>query len=269
MVDYYTILGVEKGASKEEIKKAYKLLAKKWHPDKNPDSQEEATRKFKQVSEAYQVLGDDGKRRIYDREGKENLFPGSGQGSKNPSASSRRRTREQSFKPSEADHDINRNLFDDIFSDHFPSSSRRSRFRAKRSSSTTPDFFPTRDFGPSFIFKDPFDIFRDFFGGSDPFDEEPFMGKGSKNRQRHHDADLRPDHSLFFSSFDLSSTPRRRRLLLPDLDTPGFGHHGSMLDDLEDMDRLFSGLGLGSLLLGGGGGQGAKNRNGRSRRRKY
>jgi len=258
MVDYYSILQVDKSASKDDIKKAYKLLARKWHPDKNPDNQEEATRRFKQVSEAYQVLVDDGKRRIYDKDGKEGLFSG---GSKTSSASSRRRARDYSFKKPSEEADLNRNPFDDIFSDHFPTSGRRkNRFRNNRSSSSMPDFFPgSRDFGHSFMFKDPETLFEEFFGGMDPFAESDTFG--------HHHAELRPDSSLFFSSFDLSGNSRRRRLLLPDIGGGELGHHhSSILSDLEDMDRMFSGLGLGSLLLSGGG-SGTRSR--RSRRNKY
>jgi molecular chaperone DnaJ len=65
--DYYKTLGVEKGASKDEIKKAYKKLAKKYHPDINKD--EDATEKFKEVSEAASILGDDQKRQQYDQFG--------------------------------------------------------------------------------------------------------------------------------------------------------------------------------------------------------
>lgn len=66
--DYYSILGVDKNASKEEIKKAYKKLAKKHHPDLNKDDAEAAT-KFKEINEAAAILGDDKKRQQYDRFG--------------------------------------------------------------------------------------------------------------------------------------------------------------------------------------------------------
>lgn len=65
--DYYKILGVDKNASKEEVKKAYKKLAKKYHPDMNKDSG--AEEKFKEISEAAAILGDDEKRRNYDQFG--------------------------------------------------------------------------------------------------------------------------------------------------------------------------------------------------------
>jgi len=68
--DYYEILEVAKTSSKEDIKKAYRKLALKWHPDKNPDNQEAATKKFKELSEAYEVLSDEKKRRMYDQYGR-------------------------------------------------------------------------------------------------------------------------------------------------------------------------------------------------------
>lgn len=71
-IDYYELLKVGKSADKITIKKAYRKMAMKYHPDKNPND-EEAENKFKAVNEAYQVLSDDEKRSIYDKYGKEGL----------------------------------------------------------------------------------------------------------------------------------------------------------------------------------------------------
>ncbi|KAG3278481.1 DNAJB6 [Ictidomys tridecemlineatus] len=110
MVDYYEVLGVQRHASPEDIKKAYRKLALKWHPDKNPENKEAAERKFKQVAEAYKLLSDFGK---------EGLNGGGGGGSH----------------------------FDSPF-----------------------------EFG--FTFWNPDDVFREYFGGRDPFSfrfiEDPF-----------------------------------------------------------------------------------------------
>ncbi|KAJ6724968.1 DNAJ-like protein SUBFAMILY B MEMBER 13-LIKE [Salix viminalis] len=72
-VDYYNILQVDKNAKDEDLKKAYRKLAMKWHPDKNPNNKKEAEAKFKQISEAYEVLSDTQKRAIYDQYGEEGL----------------------------------------------------------------------------------------------------------------------------------------------------------------------------------------------------
>lgn len=76
--DYYEVLGLSKGASEDEIKKAYRKLSKKYHPDinKEPDAEE----KFKEVSEAYEILSDPQKRAAYDQYGHAGTDPNYGAG---------------------------------------------------------------------------------------------------------------------------------------------------------------------------------------------
>lgn len=77
--DYYELLGLEKNASAEEIKKAYRRLAMKFHPDRNPDDKD-AEQKFKDAKEAYEILSDDKKRAAYDQFGHAGVDPQAGMG---------------------------------------------------------------------------------------------------------------------------------------------------------------------------------------------
>ncbi|KAJ4796825.1 hypothetical protein LUZ62_048071 [Rhynchospora pubera] len=117
-VDYYKILQVDKNATDDDLKKAYRKLAMKWHPDKNPNNKSQAEAKFKQISEAYEVLSDPQKRTIYDQYGEEGLKggvppPGAGGASFFPGGADGHGTSFQ-FNPRNAN---------DIFAEFFGSSS--------------------------------------------------------------------------------------------------------------------------------------------------
>ena len=76
--DYYAILGVSRDAGADDVKKAYRKMALKFHPDKN--KAEDAEERFKEIAEAYEVLSDQDKRATYDQYGEEGLRPGGGGG---------------------------------------------------------------------------------------------------------------------------------------------------------------------------------------------
>ena len=123
--DYYAILGVARDATDAQIKTAYRKMAMRWHPDKNPNDKENATKHFKEVSEAYEVLSDKEKRGIYDKFGEEGLKGTAGGANA------------QTFSPEEMAH---------MFGG-FGGGGKSSFFHAS----------------------DPFEIFSQFFGGSNPF----------------------------------------------------------------------------------------------------
>jgi len=230
-MDYYAVLGVSKKASSDDIKKAYKKLAKKWHPDKNPDNSEEATRKFKEVSEAYQVLVDDSKRRIYDNEGKDGLNGGS-------------RRREQNNnnydfpRPSDFDYpetNSNRkfNFKNDIYEDfdNFDGGARTRR--NKRNSNKN-------DSGFRFTFKDPEDVFREFFGAHDPFADffkiDPFTSFFDPNGPFCSHGSRRP-------RLDRPSDPHIIGLgpQFPD-GLFGHHHHKSLFDEFDEIESMLGGF---------------------------
>ncbi len=116
--DYYEVLGIQKGASEDEIKKAYRSLAKKYHPDLNPGDKE-AESHFKEVNEAYEVLSDSDKRARYDQFGHAGVDPnfGGGAGGGNP------------FQGAGFDFT---DIFDSFFGGGFGGSSRRANPNAPR-----------------------------------------------------------------------------------------------------------------------------------------
>lgn len=121
--DYYEVLGVQKGASADEIKKAYRSLARKYHPDLHPDDKD-CAEKFKEVNEAYEVLSDPSKKERYDQFGHAGVDPNYGGGGFNGGAGG--------FNPFGDMGDIFENLFGGGFGGGFSSSGGRSRANAPR-----------------------------------------------------------------------------------------------------------------------------------------
>ncbi|HIE08383.1 MAG TPA: molecular chaperone DnaJ [Armatimonadetes bacterium] len=109
--DYYSILGVPKDASQEEIKKAYRRLVREWHPDRQPpERKKEAEEKFKEITEAYRVLSDPEKRRLYDTYG---YVPGEGEAPPQPG---RQTAEDLFFEPFFREPEFTfRDIFDSFF----------------------------------------------------------------------------------------------------------------------------------------------------------
>jgi len=133
--DYYDILGVTKGASAEEIKKAYRKQALEWHPDRHKDDKEAAERRFKEINEAYQILSDTQKRSAYDQFGHNAFSPGGMPGG---------------------------------FGGAGPFGQQTGRYGPFTYTYTTRGGNGGSPFS-GFDFGDPFDIFEQFFGGGNPF----------------------------------------------------------------------------------------------------
>ncbi|KAH8279401.1 hypothetical protein KR026_008871 [Drosophila bipectinata] len=208
MVDYYKVLDVPRTATDSEVKKAYRKLALKWHPDKNPDNLDEANKRFRELSEAYEVLSDARKRRIYDsratlhkssassssnsssysryrsggttgygRDYDYDYYPGSGYGSGSGSGSGRRSgNRYQAFTfrnlfegtPFHKVFEKKRRIYDEYGKDGLGDRG--------QSRSHTRHHYNTHDFddfdimgGFPFVFRPPEEVFREFFGVNSPF----------------------------------------------------------------------------------------------------
>ncbi|KAK5877759.1 hypothetical protein CesoFtcFv8_025236 [Champsocephalus esox] len=208
MLEYYQMLGVQKNASQDDIKKAYRKSALKWHPDKNPDNKDEAEKRFKEISEAYEVLSDEDKRNTYDRYGKEGLSAGGRGGGRGEGGG------------------------------HY------SHFG-----------------GSGFTFRNPDDVFREFFGGSDPFAtffaDDPFNDNFGGGHSHHRG---QPRGSLFgFGSFPAFGPG------VSGFD-PGFGSFGNMGGGFASYSSSSFGGGGGMIGMvgggmggGGGGGMGGGN----------
>jgi DnaJ family protein B protein 6 len=168
--DLYSVLGLTKSASADDIRRAYKKMALRWHPDKNPDDRAHAENMFKQVSHAYEVLSKEDTRRLYDQGGMAAVngetepsnpsdFPGASRGSQSGRTGGSGTFREEDFH----------SFFGETSGPGFRRGGGGGR--------------------GGFVFHDPFDIFRQFFGGEDPFssafwnDDDDF-GFGGPSRAR-------------------------------------------------------------------------------------
>ncbi len=128
--DFYEVLGVKKGVGEDELKKAYRKLAMKWHPDKNPNNKQ-AEENFKEISHAYDILSDPKKRAAYDQFGTSQFnFGGPGNGP-DPFSEMFRQSRRggggrrtTTFESQGFEGDSFQNIFSDLFSDFFSAEQR-------------------------------------------------------------------------------------------------------------------------------------------------
>lgn len=156
--EYYETLGLAKNATEVEVKKAYRQLALKWHPDKNPEKKDEAEAKFKQIGEAYFVLSDARKRQIYDKYGKDGVRRA------NEGRSCSQHSRSSNGNGRTRFHNFHNNGY------------HRSRSTFFNHASPGSDSFEEAFKDPFFTrssfhhqFTDANKIFREFFGTNDPF----------------------------------------------------------------------------------------------------
>ncbi len=127
--DYYRILGVDRNATPEQIKAAYRKLAMQFHPDRNPEDKKAAEEKFKEISEAYEVLSDEKKRKLYDQYGYEAMKQSFGEGGFNWSNFSHYQDLEDIFGDFGLDDLLRGFGFGDVFGGYGRSSGRSRRGR--------------------------------------------------------------------------------------------------------------------------------------------
>ncbi|KAJ3380238.1 hypothetical protein HDU92_006124 [Lobulomyces angularis] len=188
-LDYYIVLGVNRNATDSEIKKSYRKLALQFHPDKHPEHlREEASEKFKQVSEAYEILSDKAKRRAYDKYGSSHNFAND-----NGSFDSNDFFRDAGFSNFHF-HDP-MDLFSEFFGNQFQSNSKFSNSPFSNSP------FSNSAFSSSFF--------------NDPFQTDPFFSGGNRsaaNAFQSFSSSGFPNNGgfsqSFFSSSSSSSSPR-------------------------------------------------------------
>ncbi|CAG8637997.1 15085_t:CDS:2 [Dentiscutata heterogama] len=166
MTNYYEVLGIEVNATEEDIRKAYRRQALIWHPDKNVQNREEAEAKFKLIAEAYEVLSDVEKRRIYDQYGEEGLKNGGPTFEQRPFQFHDPQEIFRQFFSAFGGDPFGGNMFNHDFPSHFSSTSSFSsgpQFRSGHPFSSTSSFSS----GPQFRSVHPFDPFGGFggFGG--------------------------------------------------------------------------------------------------------
>ncbi|XP_044731469.1 dnaJ homolog subfamily B member 6-B isoform X1 [Chrysoperla carnea] len=201
MVDYYRVLEVSKGASTSEIKKAYRKLALKWHPDKNPDNPDEANKKFKEISEAYEVLSDESKRKLYDV----NKQRRSQDRHHHNFTHQHQRPFRGFFESTSPFHryffDKKRRIYDQYGKEGLIGNTGGSRSRNSRY-----DEDYDVQFGYPFVFRDPEDVFREFFGDSPLADLFPGMNGHGRQRRGGNSRHSHPSNTIasqFFSPLGL------------------------------------------------------------------